>query len=273
MTTKRRYKTVLTIAGSDPSGGAGIQADIKTISALGCYAASALTAVVDENTVGVYGIHDIPVPFVCGQIRSVVSDIGADAVKVGMLHSAELIEAVADTLLGLRASNIVLDPVMVATQGGELMQADALAAMRDVLLPMARIATPNIPEAERLLGASIASRADMVEAARSLSGGRVSVLLKSGHLQGDDMTDVLFDAPTRTVHYFAGRRVDTVNTHGTGCTLSSAIAAHLALGADGPTAVARAKRYIEAAIAAGAEFEIGHGHGPVCHFFAPSRPQ
>jgi hydroxymethylpyrimidine/phosphomethylpyrimidine kinase len=265
---RKHYKRALTIAGSDPSGGAGIQADLKTFSACGCFGTSAITAVVDENTVGVTGVHPVPVDFVAGQIRSVLDDIGTDAVKIGMLHSSELILAVKKTLSAYDLKNIVLDPVMVATSGDRLLQDEAVETLKRELLPFARIITPNLPEAEILLGHRINGRHDFLSAIRELSTGcGVSVLLKAGHLNEDTLTDVFYNAETDETIELAFRRVYTKNTHGTGCTLSSAIAAFLARDMSLSDAVRHAKAYIISAIAAGAEYEIGKGHGPVHHFF------
>lgn len=267
---KKRHRVGLTIAGSDPSGGAGLQADIKTFSALGVYAASAIVAIVDENTIGVYDVHPVPVKFVEGQIRSVIDDIGADAVKIGMLHSSDLIRSVLKTLQNYPTiRNIVLDPVMVATSGDPLLQPEAIATLRDELIPYARIITPNIPEASLLLGASIDHQDQFEDAARQLSkmtGEKVSVMLKAGHLEGDTLTDIFYNAETDRFLKLTSKRIDTCNTHGTGCTLSSAIAAWLAKDADLDTAAIRGKEYLAAAISAGAEYSIGHGHGPVHHF-------
>ncbi len=264
----KQYKRVLTIAGSDPSGGAGIQADIKTISAMGCYAASAITSVVNENTVGVYGVHDIPADFVVGQVESVLDDIGVDAIKIGMLHSPELAHAIAELLKSRQMSNVVLDPVMVATSGGDLMLAETLDVLRNELIPLAKVITPNIPEAEKLLnGRPIKSVDDMKDAASDLTDLGASVLLKGGHLDGDVMIDVLCNCETMQRLELPSDRVKTQNTHGTGCTLSSAIASALALGKSLTPAVIMAKEYMTNAISAGAEYEIGKGHGPVCHFF------
>ena len=263
------YRRCLTIAGSDPSGGAGIQADLKTFSALGCYGMSAIVAVVDENTVGVTGVHPVPVGFVEGQIRSCLDDIGADAVKIGMLHSAELIEAVRRTLDDYQSlTDIVLDPVMVATSGDALLEADAVGALREVLIPRARVITPNIPEAEMLLGRRIDNQADLPAFARALSEacGGVSVFLKAGHLSDARLIDVFFNAESGDMLFLESERLPTVNTHGTGCTLSSALAAMLARGASLNDAARGAKDYISEAIAAGAKYRIGHGHGPVQHF-------
>ena len=265
--TKKHYKRALTIAGSDPSGGAGIQADLKTFSACGCFGTSAIVAVVDENTVGVTGVHPIPVEFVTGQIRSVLDDIGTDAVKIGMLHSSELIRAVRDTLEPYGLRNVVLDPVMVATSGDALLQEEAVATLRDELIPTVRVITPNIPEAELLLGQRIDRQSQLPDAARALScGGRVSVFLKAGHLTDEELIDIFYNAETDEILPLRSRRVQTVNTHGTGCTLSSALAAFLARGFGLSDAATRAKAYIASAIEAGAAYEIGHGHGPVHHF-------
>lgn len=270
----KQYYRALTIAGSDPSGGAGLQADLKTFSALGVYGASAVVAVVDENTVGVTGVHPVPESFVAGQIRSVLSDIGADAVKIGMLHSSELIRTVLATLREFpEVDRIVLDPVMVATSGDPLLRPEAVATLRDELIPYCTVITPNLPEASLLLGETVDSQDQFDDAARALSrlGGEkgISVMLKAGHLvDGDTLVDYFYDATTDTVARLASPRIDTVNTHGTGCTLSSAIAAHLAKGHSLTEAARLAKDYIAAAIAAGAAYSIGHGHGPVHHFHA-----
>lgn len=264
-----KYRTVMTIAGSDPSGGAGIQADIKTISALSCYATSAIVAVVDENTVGVTDVHPVPERFVTGQIRSILDDVGADAVKIGMLHSASLIRAVRRTLdCYPDVRDIVLDPVMVATSGDALLEPDAVATLRDVLIPRARIITPNIPEAELLTGSRIDRQTDLPDVARTLGASGVSVFLKAGHLTDSRLTDIFYNAETGRMTVLESDRVDTPNTHGTGCTLSSAIASWLARGADLDSAARLAKDYIAAAITAGAAYTIGHGHGPVHHFHA-----
>lgn len=264
----KTYRRALTIAGSDPSGGAGLQADLKTFSALGCYGMSAVVAVVDENTVGVTGVHPVPVDFVRGQIVSCLDDIGADAIKIGMLHSSELIVAVRDTLARYDIKNIVLDPVMVATSGDPLLRSDAVATLSDVLIPEVRVITPNIPEAEILIGDKITSQADLPDIAKTLSRDRkVSVLLKAGHLSDDELVDVFYNAETNEIVRLASKRVQTCNTHGTGCTLSSAMAAFLAKGYGLNDAARGAKDYISKAIESGACYKIGHGHGPVNHFF------
>ncbi|MDR0699089.1 MAG: bifunctional hydroxymethylpyrimidine kinase/phosphomethylpyrimidine kinase [Tannerella sp.] len=265
---KRYYKRVLTIAGSDPSGGAGIQADLKTFSACGCFGTSAIVAVVDENTVGVTGVYPIPVDFVVGQIKSVLDDIGTNTVKIGMLHSSELIRAVRDTLLTYKIKNIVLDPVMVATSGDRLLQDEAIGTLKNELVPFARIITPNLPEAEVLLGRKINGQRDFPLAIRELSANRrMSVLLKAGHLKEETLTDMFYNAETDEMIELTSKRIHTKNTHGTGCTFSSAIAAFLAHNMSLNEAVCRAKEYMESAIAVGAEYEIGKGHGPVHHFF------
>lgn len=264
----KHYNTVLTIAGSDSGGGAGIQADIKSISATGGYAASAITAVTVQNTMGVRSIFPVDIATITGQIDAVLSDIGAKAVKIGMLHSEEVVLAVADVLKRHAVTNIVLDPVMVSTSGHRLIEESAIQALTRVLIPMARVITPNIPEAEILCGRSIVGQNDFPEVARSLSmDGRVSVLLKAGHLNGDYLTDVFYNAESDTILELKSKRLDTRNTHGTGCTLSSALASYLAQGLPLDDAVKSAKDYISRAIAAGADYEIGNGHGPVNHFF------
>lgn len=263
-----KYNRVLTIAGSDSGGGAGIQADIKTISACGCYASSAVTAVTVQNTVGVTDVFPIPPEYISAQIDAVLSDIGADAVKIGMLHSSAVIEAVVDAIMRHDVKNIVLDPVMVSTSGHRLIEPEAVDTMCKRLVPLSTVITPNIPEAEILLGHSITSQAEMPAAAEEL-GVRlgVSVLLKAGHLVEEDLVDYLYCCTTAEVVPLASRRLSTANTHGTGCTLSSALASYLAKEYPLAEAAYAAKEYIAGAIAAGANYEIGQGHGPVHHFF------
>lgn len=341
---RKHYTRVLTIAGSDSGGGAGVQADIKTISALGCYAASAITAVTVQNTMGVSDVHPIPADIVEGQIRAVLDDIGADAVKIGMLQSREITRRIAAVLGEYPIRNIVLDPVMVSTSGHRLIEPEAVEALVSSLMPLARVITPNIPEAEILLGGKrLSDQASLSEAAVELSrltGASVllkaghlapdpsgadsgakemtgaSVLLKAGHLapepdgaesgagcraeyeaecraeseclsgaesgaksgaesrakSGADsgtmvLTDYFYDAEKGELIELPAQAVATVNTHGTGCTMSSALAAHLAKGCSLQDAARGAKAYIAGAIADGAAYEIGHGHGPVNHFF------
>ncbi len=267
-----KYNRVLTIAGSDSGGGAGIQADIKAISACGCYAASAITAVTVQNTLGVETVHPIPLDILEGQIEAVLSDIGADAIKIGMMHSAEVIEVVCKMLDRFEIRNIVVDPVMVATSGHRLIEQSAVEALKANLLPRARVITPNIPEAEILLGESITDQSQLADMARKLSmGGAVSVLLKAGHLTEDRLTDILYNAEDDEIVELTSQRLSTPNTHGTGCTLSSAFAAMLARGMGLSEAAAAAKEYINEAIISGSQFEIGGGHGPVDHFFAQRR--
>ena len=265
---KRKYHRVLTIAGSDSGGGAGIQADLKTMAAIGCYGMSVVTALTAQNTLGVTGIHAVPPAFAADQIAAVFSDIGADAVKIGMLYSAELIEVIAQQLKLHGAENIVLDPVMVAQSGDKLLQDDAIQAIRDHLMPLADVVTPNIPEAEVLIDRRILDLADMQTAARSLAGyGSRSILIKGGHLEDTDSTDLLYLAGEDRMVSLEAKRIASNNNHGTGCTLSSAIASYLARGNDIEAAVRNAKNYIQNAIRAGADYRIGHGHGPVHHFF------
>ena len=264
----KEYKKVMTIAGSDPSGGAGVQADIKTISACGCYASSAIAALVDENTMGVYGVLPVPVEFVAAQIHSILDDVGTDAVKIGMLHSTELIRTVKLTLDEYpEIQDIVLDPVMVATSGDHLLEEEAVATLRDVLIPKSRIITPNIPEAEILLGHKIGSQDELPDAAVELSRFGASVMLKAGHLYDEKLVDVFYNAETQETIYLESKRIDTINTHGTGCTLSSAIASFLAKGNTLNDSVKLAKEYISKAIESGANYKIGKGHGPVNHFY------
>ena len=269
----KKYPVVLTIAGSDSGGGAGIQADIKAISATGSYAASAITAVTVQNTLGVEDVHPVPIPVISAQIAAVLSDIGADAVKIGMLHSAEVVLAVKEQLQKFGITNIVLDPVMVSTSGHRLIEDSAVKVLSEELVPMARVITPNVPEAEILAGTRIASQDDLPRIARALScGGRVSVLMKAGHLSEDNLVDVFYNAEADTVLELPSRRLYTPNTHGTGCTLSSAFASFLAQGLGLDDAARAAKDYINSAIVSGAQYSIGHGHGPVDHFWA-SHPQ
>ena len=265
---KKQYHRVLTIAGSDSGGGAGIQADIKAISAMGCYAASAITAITVQNTLGVQAVHPVPLDILQGQIEAVLSDIGADAVKIGMLHSAEVVNLVADMLEKYRIANVVLDPVMVSTSGHRLIEEDAVDVIKTRLMPLARVITPNLPEAEILAGCSISGEEDFDAVARRLSdNGPVSVLLKAGHLENDELVDYFYNAEENSMTRLPSRRVHTINTHGTGCTLSSAFAAALAKGEDLTQAAISSKEYISQAIISGADYQIGGGHGPVNHFF------
>lgn len=263
----KKYSTVLTIAGSDSGGGAGIQADIKAISATGGYAASAITAVTVQNTMGVKEVFPVSVDIIRKQIEAVLEDIGADAVKIGMLHSAEIVKAVAETLKAFNVKNIVLDPVMVSTSGHSLIEKSAIDTLMTELMPMARVITPNVPEAETLIGTKLSSNKDLPTAAKALSlGGRISVLMKAGHLDDDELTDIFYNAENDSFIELHSMRVRTPNTHGTGCTLSSALASFLAQGHSLDDAARAAKQYISKAIEMGAEYKIGHGNGPVDHF-------
>jgi len=266
--TCKQYCKVLTIAGSDSGGGAGIQADLKTFSAIGCYGMSAITALTAQNTRGVTGIHAVPPEFAVQQIDAVFGDMGADAVKIGMLYSAELIEAVAGALKKHDARKIVLDPVMVAQSGDKLLQDDAVDAIKAHLMPLADVVTPNIPEASVLTGDSLLSWEDIEKATVTLAGyGGHSILIKGGHSVENKSTDLLFLAHENRFVRLEAECIETLNNHGTGCTLSSAIAGYLAKGDDVETAVRKAKVFMSRAIAAGARYQIGHGHGPVHHFF------
>jgi hydroxymethylpyrimidine/phosphomethylpyrimidine kinase len=267
-TSPKHYFKVLTIAGSDSGGGAGIQADLKTVAAVGCYGMSVITALTAQNTLGVTGIHAVPPSFAGQQIDAVLSDIGADAVKIGMLYSAELIAVVAAALKKHGARNIVLDPVMVAQSGDKLLQDDAIEAIKTYLMPLADVVTPNIPEASVLCGRRLNNWSDIENAAKILAQcGSRSILIKGGHGNENKSTDLLFLARENRFVRLAADRIETGNNHGTGCTLSSAIASYMARGKDIEEAVQNAKTFMNRAIAAGAAYKLGHGHGPVHHFF------
>jgi hydroxymethylpyrimidine/phosphomethylpyrimidine kinase len=259
----KAMKTALSIAGSDSSGGAGIQADIKTMSAHGVYAMSAITALTAQNTTGVTDILDSTPAFLSAQLDAVFTDIFPDAVKIGMVSSSELISVIAQKLRQYGARHIVVDPVMVATSGSRLLQENAVQALKTELLPLAEVATPNIPEAEILAEMPISSPEDMERAAELISRRyHCAVLCKGGH-DLNDANDLLWKDGTG--HWFKGRRINNPNTHGTGCTLSSAIASNLAKGMDLEEAVRRAKDYISGAL--GAMLDLGHGRGPMNHLF------
>ncbi len=256
-------RTALTIAGSDSSGGAGIQADIKTMTANGVFAMSAITALTAQNTTGVAEIMEASPEFLKQQIDCIFTDIRPDAVKIGMVSSAELIIAIAEKLAEYQAENIVVDPVMVATSGAKLISDDAIDTLKERLLPMADILTPNIPESEVLSGMEIRTEEDMIKAAEKISENyHCAVLLKGGH-QLNDANDLLYR--NGSYRWFYGKRIDNPNTHGTGCTLSSAIASNLAKGFDMDTSVERAKAYISGAL--GAMLDLGKGSGPMNHAF------
>lgn len=257
----------LTVAGSDSSGGAGIQADLKTFSALGVYGASALVALTAQNTRGVTAIHDSPPDFIEAQIHAVMSDLAVSAVKIGMVSRPQSIVAIAEALARNGARNIVTDPVMIASSGARLLGEDAIETLRDRLIPISLLLTPNLPEAAELLGTAVARDEDqMAEQGRALQAlGASAVLVKGGHSDGPESVDVLL-GPDGEVVRFASRRHVTKNTHGTGCTLSSAVAAGLAKGLPLMQAVAEAKAYVASAIEAADELKVGSGFGPVHHF-------
>jgi hydroxymethylpyrimidine/phosphomethylpyrimidine kinase len=256
----------LTIAGSDSSGGAGIQADLKTFAALGVYGASVITALTAQNTRGVSGIHPVPADFVAAQLEAVFSDLDIGAVKIGMVADVAIIDAITATLRRVRPKAVVLDPVMVATSGDRLLGVGAVDALKTKLIPLASIITPNLPEAAALLNEEIASSADAIEAQarRLLALGARAVLIKGGHGEGPESVDYLLTQ--NSVETLSAPRIATQNTHGTGCSLSSAIAAGLAKGEDLAIAVRNAKAFISAAIASADRFTVGHGHGPIHHF-------
>ena len=256
----------LTIAGSDSSGGAGIQADLKTFAALGVYGASAITALTAQNTRGVAGIHVVPAEFLRAQIDAVFGDLEVGAVKIGMVAKLASIDAIAAALERWSPKHVVLDPVMVATSGDRLLAAEAVEALRKKLIPLATIITPNLPEAAALLDEPVATSETAIESQgeRLLALGCPAVLIKGGHGEGSESIDYL--VRTRGSVALSAPRVATQNTHGTGCSLSSAIAAELAKGADLETAVRNAKSFVSAAIASADRFTVGHGHGPIHHF-------
>jgi hydroxymethylpyrimidine/phosphomethylpyrimidine kinase len=262
--TSPRRPRALTIAGSDSGGGAGIQADLKTFAAFGVYGASAITAITAQNTIGVRAIHDVPAAVVAAQIDAVLDDIGADAAKTGMLSSPEIIETVADRLRAHAVAALVVDPVMVAKSGDRLLREDAVQALRELLLPLAAVVTPNAPEATVLSGIEVVDAASAREAARRIHGlGPAMVVVKGGHLAGDTSDDLVFDG--RTFEILSGRRVATSHTHGTGCTFSAAIAACLARGLPPFEAVREARAYLQGAIEHAEP--LGAGHGPVNHLW------
>lgn len=258
----------LTIAGSDSSGGAGIQADLKTFAACGVYGASAITALTAQNTMGVTSIHEVPADFIIAQIDAVFSDLDVKAVKIGMVSRREVIEAIVAGLDRWSPQHVVVDPVMVATSGDRLLSPDAIDALRTRLIPRASLLTPNLPEAAALLNEAVAvSEVDIEsQGRRLLAMGCPAVLIKGGHGQGPESIDYLIDRDS--VIRLAAPRLATSNTHGTGCSLSSAVAAGLAKGEGLEAAVRHAKAYISAAIAAADRLGVGHGHGPVHHFYA-----
>ncbi len=269
----QRIPIGLTIAGSDSSGGAGIQADLKTFGALGVYGASVIAALTAQNTKGVSGVLDVPPEFVTAQIDAVFSDLAVDAVKIGMVARSETIEAIVAGLQTWNATNIVVDPVMIATSGDRLLSASALDALRVRLIPLAQIVTPNLPEAAALLDEPLAETESEIikQGERLLRLGCPAVLIKGGHGEGSESIDYLFSTDMREVVRLSAPRIVTANTHGTGCSLSSAIAAGLAKDESLNEAVSHAKDFISAAIAAADRLDVGHGHGPIHHFHAFER--
>ena len=254
----------LTIAGSDSGGGAGIEADLKTFTALGVFGMASITSVTAQNTVGVTGVHDLPPEFVAAQIDAVAGDIGVDAAKTGMLSNAGIIEAVADSIARHGIGKLVVDPVMAAKSGDRLLEEAAQEALVRRILPLAYVVTPNLPEAEALAGIPVRRVDEMQEAARRIADlGPSTVLVKGGHLESGEAVDVLFDGGS--FREFVAQRIDTKNTHGTGCTYSAAIAAFLAKGCEVGEAVDAAKRYLTEAIRH--SFDLGQGHGPLNHFW------
>ena len=266
----KKYASVLTIAGSDCSGGAGIQADIKTISALGAYAASAITAITVQNTCGVEAIHPIPPVFVTGQIEAVLSDIRPAAVKIGMVTDVEIIHSIASSLHKFKPKHVVFDPVMVSSSGRCLIENAAIEVLINELIPETTLITPNLSEAEVLIGRPVTNVEEMKTAAQKiLSYGCKAVLVKGGHLQGGEMTDVLQLRTHKTPFLFSASQIESKNTHGTGCTLSSAIATYLALNETMENAVKKAKTFLYKSLDAGKDIHIGEGHGPLNHLYAP----
>lgn len=268
-----RYSSVLTIAGSDSGGGAGIQADLKTFSALGCFGTSAITAITVQNTMGVTGIHSIPPTIVQGQVKAVMDDIAPSAIKIGMVHSSELALAISETLKAYKNTPMVFDPVMVATSGDKLIKDDTVAILKTVLFPLMTLITPNLDEAEILVQQKITTVEEMLDAAKSLlKTGCSAVLLKGGHLKGEKLYDVYVNQQGEE-KVFESDYINSENVHGTGCTLSSAIAAYLSMSYTLADAIAKAREYIHQAILHGQPVKTGHGHGPLNHFFNPQKLQ
>ena len=264
-----QYARLLSIAGSDSGGGAGIQADLKTFAALGCFGMTAITALTAQNTCGVRAIHGVPPQMLTDQIDAVVEDIGVDAVKIGMLHSPEIVQAVADSIDRHGLPHVVLDPVMVATSGAVLIDSPAIAALVRELFGRAVLITPNLDEASLLVGRTLTNEEDMQFAAQNLvAKGARAVLLKGGHLAGDGVSDLL-QVAGQAPYWMRAPRITTANTHGTGCTLSSAIAAQLALGLSLIDAIEAARSFVRSALDAGATVKTGQGGGPLNHGFAP----
>lgn len=264
----RTYKRVLSIAGSDSGGGAGIQADLKAISACGCFAMTTITAVTAQNTLGVKAIEPLPVHVIEAQIRACLDDIGADAVKIGMLHSVDVIRTIVRVLQDYPIKHIVVDPVMVATSGDRLVQEEAIAVLQQELFPLASVITPNTFEIEILSGMKIDTQEDLYASIPEMRNiGADNILLKAGHLDCAEITDVLVDYKHNQEYHYTTKKIDTANTHGTGCSLSSAVAAYLAHDYPMEKAVGIAIDYLHGAIETAAQYQIGHGHGAVHHFY------
>ncbi len=265
---KNNYICVLTIAGFDPSGGAGILTDIKTISATGCYPVSVIAALTAQNTQGIQAIQEIPTHFVMQQMDSIFSDLEIRAVKIGMLHTKENIEAVSSALEKLKPKNIILDPVMIATDGCKLLPSLDIHFLKERLFPLVDLITPNIVEAEIIIGEKIETLSEMESAAERIANTyNVNILLKGGHLKGKQSSDVLYSKNDFNHNWFHEKRINTKNTHGTGCTLSSAITSYLAQGYTLQNAIFSAKKYLTKAIGSGSTFQLGSGCGPVNHFY------
>lgn len=266
--TNATIPCVVSIAGTDPSGGAGIQADIKTISATGCYAATVITALIAQNTQGVQAIEEVSADFVKKQMKSVFSDLDVRTVKIGMLHDQRIIDVVSWELAPLELKHIIFDPVMVAKDGSVLLDLNTIHLLKEQLLSVVTLITPNIFEAEQLLEKTINSSSEMEAAAKTISQDfNIDVLIKGGHLDGQHSSDVLYSTKKRESYWFHAPRIATKNTHGTGCSLSSAIASYLAQGIELCEAIADAKKYLTQAIESGSHYRIGHGNGPVDHFY------
>lgn len=266
----KRYPVVLSIAGSDCSGGAGIQADIKAVSAQGGYAASVVTAVTVQNTMGVRAVHAVPPEIVRGQIEAVMEDLRPDAIKIGMTNEAIVVKVIADCLRKYQPKWVVYDPVMVSTSGRKLMADDAIQTIERLLIPLVSLITPNLDEAEVLTGRKISTPDEMKQAATQLAEMYgTAVLIKGGHLEGEETQDILY--ADGSFYIYKEKKIKSRNLHGTGCTLSSSIATYLAMGCKMDEAVGKAKAYISGAIDAGKEVSVGHGNGPLCHFWNPQK--
>ena len=268
----KKYPIILSIAGSDSSGGAGIQADLKAISALGAYGTTAITAITVQNTTGVRAIHAIPSEYVRGQIEAVMDDIMPDAIKIGMINDIEIVHVIAESIRKYHPQHVVFDPVMVSTSGCKLVEDNAIEALTKELMPLTDLITPNLDEAIVLAGKKIQNLEEMEIASKELLAfGSKAVLVKGGHLSGENMYDVLQLKDREKPYIFTGQHVESKNVHGTGCTLSSSIATFLAYGLDMPEAVSKAKEYVANAIDAGKDIMIGHGNGPLNHFYNPTK--